>query len=140
MMSDGWKTCFGFGFLILGLGLAVLSLITGGIGELVTFLGGDSLGIDFRLGLYIAAGLFGLLFLASIGFFISIRNWSWLPAIAGGVYAVVPDLILGPEDDVAAMIVGIAASGLLAYLKSRHGQKTALSRPENPPKPPEIKR
>jgi hypothetical protein len=136
-MSDGWKTCFGFGFLILGLGLAAVSLLAGGIGQLVTFLGGDSLGIDFRLGLYIAAGVFGLLFLASIGFFISIRNWSWLPAIAGGIYAVVPDLILGPEDDAAALIVGVAASGLLAYLKNRREQKFRLSRPESPPELPD---
>ncbi|HAY85264.1 MAG TPA: hypothetical protein DCY42_10185 [Chloroflexi bacterium] len=133
-MSDGWKTCFGFGFLILGLTLAVISLLAGGIGEVVTFFGGDSLGIDLRLGLYIAIGVFVVLFVAAIAFFISIRNWSWLPAIAGGVYAVVPDLILGPEDDVVAMFLGVAASGLLAYVQSRRGQKTVQSRPEDPSK------
>ena len=135
-MSDGWKTCFGFSFLILGLILAVISILAGGIGELVTFLGGDAMGISLRTGLYIAVGIFVVLFLAAIGFFISIRNWAWLPAIAGGIYAVVPDLILGPEDDVAAMITGVLASGLLAYLKSRHEQKQTQVRGEAPPKLP----
>jgi len=135
-MSDGLKTCFGFGFLILGLTLAVISLLAGGIGELVTFLGGDAMGISLRTGFYIAVGVFVVLFLAAIGFFISIRNWTWLPAIAGGIYAVVPDLILGPEDDAVAMITGVLASGLLAYLKSRHEQKQTQVRGEAPPKLP----
>jgi len=135
-MSDGWKTCFGFGFLILGLTLAGISLVAGGIGELVTFLGGDAIGIDLRTGFYIAVGVFVVLFLAAMAFFISIRNWAWLPAIAGGVYAVVPDLILGPEDDVVAMLVGVLGSGLLAYFQSRREQKMASIRPESPPKLP----
>ncbi len=132
-MSDGWKTCFGFGFLILGMGLAATSLLVGGVGELVTFLGGNSLGIDFQLGVYIALGLFAALFVAAIAFFISIRNWSWLPAIAGGIYTVMPDLILGPEDDAVAMVLGVVASGLLSALKARREQKLAKSRPEPPP-------
>lgn len=135
-MSDGWKTCFGFGFLILGLTLAGISLVAGGIGELVTFLGGDAIGIDLRTGFYIAVGVFVVLFLAAMAFFISIRNWAWLPAIAGGVYAVVPDLILGPEDDVVAMLVGVLGSGLLAYFQSRREQKMASVRPESLPKLP----
>jgi len=135
-MSDGRKTCFGFAFLILGLALAVISILAGGIGEMVTFFGGNSLGIDFKLGLYIAIGVFVVLFLASIAFFISIRNWSWLPAIAGGVYAVVPDLILGPEDDVVAMAAGVLVSGALAYLKSRSEQNQTIARPESPPPAP----
>ena len=133
-MSDGWKTCFGFGFLILGLALAAISLLAGGIGELVTFFGGDAMGISLRTGFYISVGIFVVLFLAAIGFFVSIRNWTWLPAIAGGIYAVVPDLILGPEDDAIAMITGVLASGLLAYLKSRHEQKPTQVRDEAPPK------
>ena len=135
-MSDGWKTCFGFGFLILGLTLAVISLLAGGIGELVTFFGGDAMGISLRTGFYIAVGVFVVLFLAAIGFFISIRNWTWLPAIAGGIYAVVPDLILGPEDDAAAILTGVLASGVLAYLKSRHEQNQAQTRGEVPPRLP----
>jgi hypothetical protein len=130
-MSDGWKTCFGFGFLILGLVLAAGSLLAGGIGELAAFFGADSLGIDLRSGFYVALGIFVLLFAAAIGFFISIRNWSWLPAIAGGIYAVLPDLILGPEDDAAAIAVGVLASSLLAYLMDRRETRRTLARPED---------
>jgi hypothetical protein len=133
-MSDGQKSCFGFGFLILGLVLAVASLLAGGIGELITFFGGDSLGVDFRLGLYIAIGVFVVLFAAAVFFFLSIRNWAWLPAIAGGVYTLMPDLIIGPEDDVVAMILGVLVSGLLAHIKDRQEERATTPRPESPPK------
>lgn len=136
-MSDGQKSCFGFGFLILGLVLAVASLLAGGIGELISFFGGDSLGIDFKLGLYIAIGVFLVLFAAAVFFFLSIRNWAWLPAIAGAVYTILPDLIIGPEDDIVAMILGVLVSGLLAHIKDRREAGTAAPRPESPPKLPE---
>ena len=126
-MSDSKKSCLGFAALILGLGLAVVSLLAGGIGELVTFLGGDSLGVNLKSGGIVAGVMFGLLFLSAIYFFISLRDWSWLPAIAGGVYAVLPDLILGPEDDVIAMAAGVGISGLLSYLQSRRDKKSGPS-------------
>lgn len=126
-MSDGRKSCLGFGALILGLGLAVVSLLAGGIGEIVTYLGGDSLGINLKTGLIVAAVLFALLFLSAMYFFISIKDWAWLPAIAGGVYAVLPDLILGPEDDIVAMIAGVGISGFLSYLDYRRGKKKEIS-------------
>ncbi|MBN2045234.1 MAG: hypothetical protein JW757_09460 [Anaerolineales bacterium] len=122
-MSDSKKSCLGFTALILGLGLAVVSLVAGGIGELVRFLGGDSLGINLKNGAIIAGIVFGLLFLTAVYFFISIRDWSWLPAIAGGVYAVLPDLVLGPEDDVLAMVAGVGISGLLSYFQYRRDKK-----------------
>ncbi len=132
-MSDGKKSCLGFGFLILGLVLAAASLLVGGIGQLVESLGGNAAGISLRTSLYIAAGVFLVLFAAAIYFFASIKDWTWLPAIAGGVYAVLPDLILGPEDDAAAMVAGVALSGLLSWLRSRNVQRSKLSRPEDPP-------
>ena len=122
-MSDSKRSCLGFTALILGLGLAAVSLVAGGIGQVVTVLGGDSLGINIKSGAIGAAVVFGLLFLSAMYFFISIRDWSWLPAIAGGVYAVLPDLILGPEDDVIAMVAGVGISGLLSYLDYRRGKK-----------------
>jgi hypothetical protein len=126
-MSDGKKSCLGFGALILALGLAVVSLVAGGIGELVTVLGGDSLGINLKTGLITAAVIFSLLFISALYFFISIRDWAWMPAIAGGVYAVLPDLILGPEDDIVAMIAGVGISGFLSYLDYRRGKKQKIS-------------
>ncbi|MFN2145461.1 MAG: hypothetical protein ACK2T7_08905 [Anaerolineales bacterium] len=126
-MSNGKKSCLGFTALILGLGLAVVSLVAGGIGQLVTFLGGDSLGINLKTGSIAAMVVFALLFISAIYFFVSIKDWAWLPAIAGGVYAVLPDLILGPEDDVVAMIAGVGISGLLSYLDYRRGKKLEIS-------------
>lgn len=123
-MSDGKKSCLGFAALILGLGLAVVSLLAGGIGQVVVFLGGDSLGINLKSGLIAAVIVFALLFISAMYFFISIRDWAWLPAIAGGVYAVLPDLILGPEDDIVAMLAGVGISGLLSYLDYRRGKKS----------------
>lgn len=135
-MSDGQKSCFGFGFLILGLVLAIASLVAGGIGELITFFGGNSLGINVQTGLYIAIGVFVVLFAASVFFLISIRNWAWLPAIAGGVYTILPDLILGPEDDILALVLGVLVSGLLAHIKDRREDRSSGPRPESPPKLP----
>ena len=126
-MSVGQKSCFGFGFLILGLVLAVASLLAGGIGELIAF----------KLGLYIAIGVFVVLFAAAVFFFLSIRNWAWLPAIAGAVYTILPDLIIGPEDDIVAMVLGVLVSGLLAHIKDRREEGAAAPRPEAPPKLPE---
>ena len=132
-MSDGWKTCFGFSFLILGLVLALLSVMAGGLGEWVESLGGNAWGIDLDLGVKVAAGVFIILFVAAIVFFASIREWTWLPAIAGGIYAVVPDLIFGPEDDALAILAGVLASGILAQLKSRRERKMAQVRFDPPP-------
>ncbi|MCB2179682.1 hypothetical protein KQH54_01020 [bacterium] len=133
-MSDGRKSCLGFGFLILGLLLAGASILVGGIGQLVEALGGDALGINLRIGGYVAIGIFVVLFAAAIYFFVSIRNWAWLPAIAGGVYAILPDLIFGPEDDALAMVAGVVLSGLLSWLRSRNGGPVDPTRPEKPPK------
>ena len=132
-MSDTQKSCIGFGALLLGLGLAVISLVVGGVGELVTMLGGNSLGFNFRTGLIVGGVVFGLLFLTAIYFFIRIRDWSWFPAIISGVYTILPDIIPGPEDDIAAMVVGVVLSAGLSFLKSRLDQRKTADRPELPP-------
>jgi len=66
-------------------------------------------------------------------FFISIREWSWIPAILGVVYAILPDLIIGPQDDIAALVLGVVVSGGLNYFMNRRGQPMASDRPELPP-------
>ncbi len=129
-MKDGTKSCLGFTFLILGLILAVVSLFAGGVGELVTFLGGDSLGINLKVGLYIAIGVFVVLFAAAIVMFVSVRDWAWIPAILGGVYAILPDLMIGPQDDIFAVIGGVLLSAALNYFTQRRSGNTAASRPE----------
>ncbi|HKJ26934.1 MAG TPA: hypothetical protein VJ965_04820 [Anaerolineales bacterium] len=128
-MNDGKKTCLGFAFLFMGLLLAVVSILVGGVGEMVKFFGGDTQ-VGFKFGLYLAIGVFALLFIAAFVMFVSIRDWSWIPAILGGVYAVLPDLIIGPEDDLAAVLIGALLSGLLNYLTGRRKKASPPSRPE----------
>lgn len=124
-MSDGKKSCLGFGFLILALSLAGISVIVGGISSLVSGVMGEAVGFDLKTGIYLAVGLFGLFSIIALAFFISVRNWAWLPAIFGGVYAILPDLILGPEDDVFALLLGVLLSGVLNYLRGRRSKAAA---------------
>jgi predicted membrane channel-forming protein YqfA (hemolysin III family) len=125
-MSDGKKSCLGFGFLILALSLAGVSVIAGGISSLVSNLSGEAPWFDLKTGVYVAIGLFVLFALIALLFFISVRNWSWFPAIFGGVYAILPDLIFGPEDDVIALVLGVVLSGALAYFRERRGSGSTL--------------
>lgn len=118
-MSDGKKSCLGFVFLIGALALAVLALIAGGIGEVVNYLGGNSFGVGIRSGLILGVGAFIFFFVVAVYLFVTIRNFSWFPAIAAGVYAVLPDLIIGPEDDIVVLILGGLISGLLAWRQTR---------------------
>jgi hypothetical protein len=39
--------------------------------------------------------------------------------VLGGVYAIVPDLMAGPVDDVGAILLGAAVSGVLAWRRGR---------------------
>ena len=122
-MSDGKKSCLGFLFLIAALVLAGLVLIIGGFDAMISWLGGESFGLSVKTTTVIAFVIFMIFFAISLIMFISIRDWSWLPAIAGGVYTILPDLILGPEDDIIAMVLGVVISGLLAW---RKGKREAL--------------
>ena len=49
-MSDGRKSCLGFGFLILALTLAGFSVLAGGIGSLVSGVGGNPSGLILKPG------------------------------------------------------------------------------------------
>lgn len=121
-MSDGRKSCLGFGFLILALTLAAVSVIAGGIGSMVSQFAGEVVSFNLKTGFFLAIGVFVLFSLIALAFLISVRDWSWFPAIFGGVYAIMPDLIIGPEDDIFALILGVVLSGLLAYLRDRRGK------------------
>lgn len=125
-MSDGKKSCLGFVFLIGALALAVLALIAGGIGEVVNYLGGNSFGVGIRSGLILGVGAFIFFFVVAVYLFVTIRNFSWFPAIAAGVYAVLPDLIIGPEDDIVVLILGGLISGLLAWRQTRGAEGKKL--------------
>jgi len=122
-MSDGKKSCLGFLFLIAALVLAGLVLIIGGFDAVISWLGGESFGLSVKTATVMAFVIFMIFFAVSLVMFISVRDWSWLPAIAGGVYTILPDIILGPQDDIIAMVLGVVISGLLAW---RKGKREAL--------------
>jgi hypothetical protein len=122
-MSDGKKTCLGFGFLIAALILAGAAVFVGGLDALIdgfaSWIKGGSFHLNVNTALGIGIGLFILFSAIALIIFLSLRNWSWLPAILGGVYTVLPDLIFGPEDDIVALILGVVISGLLAWRSER---------------------
>lgn len=136
-MSDGKKSCLGFAALVLGLGLAIVSILAGGVGQLVTALGGNSLGLNIKSGLIAGLVIFGILFFVAIYFFIRIKDYSWFPAIAAGIYAVVPDIIQGPQDDFIVMLGGVILSVIWEIFENRHERKMA-AREDRPEPPPEL--
>ena len=113
-MSDAKRTCVGFVFLISALVLAVLALLAGGMGSVLSWLGIDLFGLDLKTGAVIGVVIFTVFSISAGALFFSIKNWSWMPAILGGVYAVLPDLIVGPADDAVAVILGVIVSSFLA--------------------------
>ncbi|MBW8012321.1 MAG: hypothetical protein FVQ83_13995 [Chloroflexi bacterium] len=118
-MSDGKKSCLGFIFLIGALVIAVSAVLVGGIGEAIKYLGGNTFGISLKSGLIIGVGALVFFFVLAVYMFITIRNYAWFPAIAAGVYTVLPDLIIGPEDDIVVLLLGGLISGLLAWRQSQ---------------------
>lgn len=104
--------------IVIGFFLLILSLLGAAVGGLSGF--ASLVGADTRTG--IVLGLAGFVFFGALAAyqFIKIRDWAWLPAVAGGVYAVVPDLLVGPGDDIGALLLGAVISGVLAWRRGRH--------------------
>lgn len=110
-MSDRNRVLLGFGLLIVALmGAAVVGL-------------GGWIGRDFQTGAILGAATFVFFGALATYHFIKIRDWAWLPAVAGGLYAVLPDLVAGPADDIGAILLGAALSGLISW---RRGKNEAL--------------
>lgn len=77
---------------------------------------------DFQTGLVLGLSVFLFFSVLAAYQFFKIRDWAWLPAVAGGVYAVLPDLFLGPADDIGAILLGAAISGVMAWRRGRDAQ------------------
>lgn len=122
-MSDTGKSCLGFTFLFVAIALALLAVFAGGLGSIVTWLGGDSFGINFKSGAIIGIGSFTFFFALSVYFFIKTKDLSWLPAILGTLYAVLPDLLAGSLDDIVALLLGTVLSGFLSWRSNRRQKK-----------------
>jgi hypothetical protein len=122
-MGDGKRTCLGFGFLFAALVLAGAAVFVGGLDTLIDFFAslirGESFNLDINVALGLGIGIFILFSAIALILFLSVKNWSWLPAILGGVYTIMPDLIFGPEDDIVAIVLGVVISGLLAWRRER---------------------
>jgi hypothetical protein len=87
---------------------------------------GGWIGRDFRTGSILGIAAFMFFFVLAAYFFLKIRDWALLPAVAGGIYAVLPDVIFGQGDDIIAIILGAGISLLLAWRRERN-----LKPPEN---------
>jgi hypothetical protein len=129
-MSNGKRTCLGFGFLIAALLFAAAAVYVGGmnalVGGLASWMQGESFTLDAGTAWVIGIGIFVAFTAIAVIIFLSLKNWAWLPAVLGGIYTVMPDLIFGQVDDAVAIVLGVLASGLLAWRRER--------RKELPPK------
>lgn len=108
-MSDRKRILFGLVFLLVALlGAALVNIVGWSAGE-------------YRVGAI--AGLVTFVVFAGLAayHFIKVRDWAWLPAVAGGLYAVLPDLILGPADDLGAILLGAALTGFMSWRRKRTG-------------------
>lgn len=106
-MSDRRRILLGFVLLLVALlGAAVVGM-------------GGWIGRDFQTGALLGLGTFVLFGGLAIYQFVKIRDYAWLPAVAGGIYAILPDIILGPTDDIWVLVGGAAISGLLSWRKRR---------------------
>jgi uncharacterized membrane protein (UPF0136 family) len=107
-LKDWQKSCIGFIFLVAAIALGVFAWLGGWIGR------------DFRTGTILGIAAFMFFFVLAAYFFLKIRDWALLPAVAAGIYAVLPDIIFGPEDDFIALILGALLSLLLAWRRDRN--------------------
>ena len=113
-MTDGRRSCLGFVFLGASFLLGFVALFWGWIGW------------DFRTGAILSGSFFAFFLAIATYMFITIRDYAWLPAVFGGLYAVLPDLIVGPVDDIGALALGALISGVISWRRGRSGGKEAL--------------
>jgi len=111
-MSDTKKSCLGLVFIVAAVVLGVAALVAG------------SIGMDLRRGAIVGVATFVFFFTIAAYLFLKINNWGMLPVIAGMVYTILPDVILGPEDDLLAVLLGAVISAVLAW-RSQRSKKSA---------------
>jgi len=118
-MSDRNRSCLGFVFLVSALFLAVAALVGGWIGW------------DFRTGAILSVGTFAIFAILAIYMFVTIKDYAWFPAVIGGLYAVLPDLVAGSIDDIGVLALGAIISGVWSWRKSRRPEIPEQSISEN---------
>jgi hypothetical protein len=120
-MTDGRRSCLGFVFLGASFLLALIALFWGWIGW------------DFRTGAILSGGFFAFFSAVAVYMFVTIRDYAWLPAVFGGLYTILPDLIAGPVDDIGVLAFGALLSGLISWRRSRSAPGQELP-PQTPKK------
>ena len=118
-MSDTRKTCLGFIFLIIAVGIAIASLLLGAIGSALETIGGSLFGINLETGVIVGLVAFGVSALLAVYMFFQVKNLAWLPVIISGVYTILPDIFAGPADDAVALVLGAIISGVLAWRQQK---------------------
>lgn len=109
-MADGRKSCLGFFLLAAGVGMGILA----GIAVWA--------GYDFQRGMVVGLAVFMFLAVLAAYAFLQVRDWSWLPILVGSIYAVVPDILAGPADDIFVLLGSALLSGILVWRKQRQGK------------------
>jgi hypothetical protein len=108
-MTDQTKSCLGTFFLISSIILPFVGLAVGWIGW------------NFKIGAIAASIIFASFFLLSGIILSTVKDLSWftvsLPFLFGFLYSLLPDLIIGPIDDAAAVVAGAIFSFVLALKK-----------------------
>lgn len=125
-MSDTRKSCLGFIFMIAAVTIAITAVLLGGVGSAVESMGGSLFGLNLKSGAIIGFIAFSISALLAIYMFFQVKNLSWLPTIIAGVYAILPDILAGPADDIGVLVAGAMLSGLLAWRQQRKS-KTPLN-------------
>jgi hypothetical protein len=110
-MGDGARGCLGVLFLFAAVVLAIAAFA------------GGWLGWEFKVGVILGVVTFSVFFALAGLMFISMKDYSWLtttiPAILGGAYTVLPDVLPGAQDDILVLLLGATISGLITWRKSR---------------------
>ena len=106
-MTDRRRSCLGLIFLAASFFLAFVALFWGWIGW------------DFQTGAVLSGAFFSIFLILAVYMFITIRDYAWLPAVFGGMYAILPDLIAGPIDDIGVLALGALISGLWSWRRSK---------------------
>ncbi len=79
-----------------------------------------------RGGTIVGVAVFVFFFVIGAYLFWKVENWTWLPLILGVGYVIVPEFILGPADDLLAVVLGAVITGVLNYRKQKRKEIEAV--------------
>lgn len=82
--------------------------------------------LDSRGGTIMGVSVFVFFFVIGAYLFWRVENWTWLPLILGVGYVIVPEFILGPADDLLAVVLGAVITGVLNYRKQKRKKIEAV--------------